>query len=94
MISSIKCDDGRYVYEHDQKAAVLWNSFKERPGVTLNPNISFHIEHLSTHHNLIHLENQFTAKEIDEVIKHMVVDKSPRPNGFNGLFMKKNVGIL
>jgi hypothetical protein len=34
------------------------------------------------------LSQPFTKAEIDEVIRLMPIDKSPGPNGFNGLFLK------
>ena len=30
----------------------------------------------------------FDKKEMDEIIKHMPVDKAPGPYGFNGKFLK------
>ena len=35
------------------------------------------------------LTKPFTTKEIDDVVKHMPIDKAPGPDGFNGLFLKK-----
>jgi hypothetical protein len=35
------------------------------------------------------LSNPFSTQEIDAVIKFMLVDKAPGPDGFNGLFLKK-----
>ena len=35
------------------------------------------------------LSKPFEEKEMDEVIKHMPANKSPGPDGFNGLFLKK-----
>jgi hypothetical protein len=34
------------------------------------------------------LEEPFTDKEIDDIIKHMPNDKSPGPDGFNNEFFK------
>jgi hypothetical protein len=34
------------------------------------------------------LSQPFTKEEIDEVIRLMPIDKSPGPDGFNGLFLK------
>ena len=31
----------------------------------------------------------FKKEEMDNVVKHMLVDKAPGPDGFNGLFFKK-----
>lgn len=35
------------------------------------------------------LTKPFTTEEIDDVVKHMPIDKAPGPDGFNGLFFKK-----
>jgi hypothetical protein len=82
-------DDENTVMDHDQKATILWNSFKERLGKTDNLNMLFDIEHLIQQQDFSHLEIPFSKKEIDEVIAHMPNDKSPGPDGFNGVFMKK-----
>lgn len=75
------------VHEHDQKAAILWNSFKERLGKSECTVMNFNIDHLATPEHLHDLELPFTKEEIDEIIKHMPSDKSPDPDGFNGTFM-------
>lgn len=36
-----------------------------------------------------HLSYNFTKDEIDVAIKSLPVDKSPGPDGFNGMFMKR-----
>jgi hypothetical protein len=40
------------------------------------------------------LTRPFEEKEMDDVIKHMPVDRAPRPDGFNGLFLKKCWSII
>ena len=35
------------------------------------------------------LTEPFGKEEMDEVVKHMPVDKAPGPDGFNGLFFKR-----
>ena len=42
-----------------------------------------------TPHDLAKLEIPFTKEEINDIIKHIPFDKSPGPDGFNGLFMNK-----
>lgn len=39
--------------------------------------------------DLSSLEMPFTSQEIDDVIKHLPLDKSPRPDGFNNDFLKR-----
>jgi hypothetical protein len=93
LIASISTNDGRVVTDHEQKAAVLWQSFKDRLGVSDHPNILFNINYLPANTDLLSLEAPFTHEEIERVIEHMPNDKSPEPDGFNGHFMK-NVGAL
>jgi hypothetical protein len=35
------------------------------------------------------LSQEFTAEEIEGVVKHMKTDRAPGPDGFNGMFVKK-----
>jgi hypothetical protein len=41
------------------------------------------------HENLEQLSRQVTREEINKVVAQMPLDKSPDPDGFNGLFFKK-----
>ena len=50
--------------------------------------MDFGISHLSMNSIPHDLDRPFSAKEFDDIIKHMSNDKSPGPDGFNGLFMK------
>jgi hypothetical protein len=55
----------------------------------------FNLEQLVHPRNdLESFSRSFSTLDIDEVIKHMPPDKAPRPNGFNGLFMKKCWSII
>lgn len=47
LIASIKCEDGRIKQDHEQKAAILWQSFKDGLGISLNPTTLFNIDHLT-----------------------------------------------
>ena len=40
------------------------------------------------------LEIPFTEEEINEVVKHLPSDKSPRPDGFNNEFIKNCWDII
>jgi hypothetical protein len=35
------------------------------------------------------ISQPFSEEEVDNVIKHMKVDRAPGPDGFNGMFVKK-----
>jgi hypothetical protein len=49
---------------------------------------------ISSTPGLEELSVSFITKEIDHVIKTMLADKSPRPDGFNGLFLKSCWSII
>ena len=40
------------------------------------------------------LLNLFSAEEIEGIVKQMKIDKAPRIDGFNGLFLKKHWHII
>jgi hypothetical protein len=66
----------------------LYNAFKERIGVSDFVGISYDL------HSLIHtvdlplLDGPFTDMDIQNDLKEMPLDHAPRPDGFNGLFIK------
>lgn len=86
--------DGVIVNDHEQKAAILWNSFKDRIGMEEMTACNFNITRRNNEVNMEELELPLSYEEIDDVIKHMPNDKSPGPEGFHGLFMKKNRHII
>jgi len=89
-ISQLKDDNGNWVVDHDGKAALLFLAYKNRMGVSLQPQLRFDLDQL-IHLNvdLSSLVEPFTKEEIDQIVKHMPADKAPGPDGFNGLFLKK-----
>lgn len=93
-ISFLLSNDNIIVHEHNQKAAILWQSFKERIGMTDNTTKLFGIDHLALDNSNEHLEIAFSKEEIDEVIKTMSNEKSPGPDGFIGYFMKSCWDII
>lgn len=72
-----------------QKAAYLWEEYKERIGHTDSPHIIYDLEQLLQQQDLSHLNQTFTKEEIDDAVKHLPNDKAPGPDGFNGRFIKK-----
>jgi len=82
------------VSDHDQKASLLWASYKDRLGVSEFSNISYDLSSLLSSHNLEHLDDEFTQEEIDMVIKNLPNSHAPGPDGFNGLFIKKCWNIV
>ena len=92
-ITFINDEDGNPVQNHDHKATIIWKSFKERLGKSIDPPMLFNLEELIQPKNLFELEAPFTMDEIDQVIKDIPTERAPRPDGFNGSFLK-NAGIL
>lgn len=88
-ITSIDTEDGRTITDHHEKANLLWEEYKFRMSQTSNPTILYDLQSLFQQHDLQHLSQPFTTQEIDDVVKHMPADKAPRPDGFNGCFIKK-----
>jgi hypothetical protein len=88
-IARFSLSDGTEITEHDEKAAVLWSSFKERLGVSNNNVVPEEILQLVQHiQNLNELSAHFTNEEIDKVVASLPIDKAPGPDGFNGQFIK------
>lgn len=81
-ITSLQDDQGRDLTDHDEKATVLSNTYKERMGRTGEPDMLFDLDALFQQTiDLDHLQQLFTHEEIDQVIKEMPADKAPRPDG-------------
>jgi hypothetical protein len=89
-ISQLKDDNGNWIVDHDGKTALLFLAYKNRMGVSLQPQMLFDLEELiQLNVDLRSLVEPFTKEEIDQVVKCMPADKAPDPDGFNGLFLKK-----
>lgn len=56
--------------------------------------MQFDLTDLIAPYDLECLVTSFTHDEIDAVIKQMPVDKSPGPDGFNGMFLKKCWSVI
>jgi hypothetical protein len=83
-IATLQNEDQVEISDHDGKAAILWKSFKERMGNAKNPNMLFNIEDLYpsklSSETKDKLEEAFSDKEIDDVIKDLPNDKYPGCN--------------
>jgi len=89
-ISSLQLPSGNLVIGHNEKAALLWEAFKERMGQSDNPELLFDLSALITgFQNLDSLMEPFTKEEIDDIVKSIPADRAPGPDGFNGFFLKK-----
>jgi hypothetical protein len=82
--------DGHIVSEHSAKADLIWESFKEKLGVSSFQGINFHLPSLlQSVHDLSFLVTPFTKEEIDLAVRHLPSYKAPGPDGFNTDFLKR-----
>jgi hypothetical protein len=89
-IRSLLNDQGIETFDHETKASILWESFKDRLGVSEFTHMYFDLSILL--HRTIDLdvlEGPFTHEEINGIIKELSSEKSPGPDGFNSDFMKR-----
>jgi len=88
-ISSIQDSNGVNLQVHEEKAAFLWESFKERLGTSEYNQMLFNLsELLQPADGLNALEEEFSKHEIDEIVSKLPNNKSPGPDGFNNEFLK------
>lgn len=94
FIVSLTKPDGTALIDHDQKANLLWEAYKQRFGISEFSNISYNLSELMQQHNLEHLDIEFSHEEIENVIKSLPNSHAPGPDGFNGHFIKKSWSII
>jgi hypothetical protein len=75
--------------DHEQMAMMFLNDYKDRMGHSEGINMQFNLQSLKHVEGLDELTLPFQVKEMDDVIKEMPGDRAPRPDGFNGTFLKK-----
>jgi hypothetical protein len=78
------------LFKHEDKAAIIWEAFKDIIGVSELSHIFFDLRDLiQLVANLEGLVAPFQHEEIDSIVKELKSSKSPGPDGFNSDFMKK-----
>jgi hypothetical protein len=88
-IACLLNDTGVTITDHEQKAKLLWETFKERLGKSEFRGLLFNLDNLLTASgNLDTLDAPFNRLEIDNVIAELPNNKSPGPDGFNNEFIK------
>jgi hypothetical protein len=89
LISSLTRDDGSMAVDHDEKAGLQWDSFRNRLSVSVPIDTEFDFaQFFDRFEDLGELSHPLSHDEIDKVVSHMPSDKSPGPDGFSGLFLK------
>ena len=87
-------NDGNQVSDHDQKANLLWSSFKDRLGTNDFSSISYDLGSILHDHDLESIDSDFNQAEINLVIRTLPNNHAPGPDGFSGLFIKKCWSII
>lgn len=59
-IVSIRNTEGTDVNDHDQKAALLWNTFKERLGCSAQTRMAYNLNSIIHEQDLSHLDSVFS----------------------------------
>jgi hypothetical protein len=88
-IAVLKDTQGNSCQQHEEKAALLWDSFKQRLGTSEFSSMVFDLNGLvQRQEELQQLEIPFSKKEIDDVVDGLPNDKSLGPDGFTNEFIK------
>jgi hypothetical protein len=89
LISILKDIEGHELHEHEYKVKLLWELYKQRLGISKFSHMYCDLQELMTPaDNLDCLHEPFLKEEIDAIVQSLPADKSPRPDGFNGDFLK------
>jgi hypothetical protein len=90
----LKNTDQAEICDHDGKAHILWEAFKNRKGQSDNPSMHFNLQDFfgmgMSQDMRDSLEVPFTREEIVKVVKNFPIEKSPGPYGFNNEFIKSS----
>jgi hypothetical protein len=80
-IGCLTTSDNLLVTDHEQKAILLWNAFKERLGISEFVGVSYDLSSLQRQ-DLESLIDEFNIIEIDNILKDMPSNHAPGPDGF------------
>ena len=94
-IASLKLQDGSIVSDHVGKAQELFQTYKNRLGMTEPHEMKFGLAWIIKKiEGLDELTKPFTHEEIVKVVREMPSDKAPSPDGFNGCFLNSYWHII
>ena len=87
LITSLENPAGDLIYDHNAKANLLWESYKERLSLTAYESMSLNLDSLLQFNaDLNFLEDPFSNEEIDLVVSNM-------PSGKNTDFIKSKASM-
>lgn len=90
LITSLTDAFGTPIFDHSAKTKLIWDEFKARLGTSEFERMLFDLDSLlHCHPDLSSLEAPFSYQEIDDIVKHLPLDKSPGPDGFSNEFLEK-----
>jgi hypothetical protein len=95
FITLLQDSSGSVFFNHEQKATLIWEDFRERLDTSAFETMQFDLDDLL--HNevdLSPLEMSFSIPEIDNVVKNLPIDKSPGLDEFNNEFIKRCWSII
>ena len=73
-------EDGSVASDHHEKEGILWNSFRDRIGVSVPIDSNFYFSgYIQPVEGLEDLSIPFSHEEIDNVVKEIPCDKAPGP---------------
>jgi hypothetical protein len=87
-ITSLIIEDDRLVSDHGEKAALLWEEYRNRLGQSVQIEMHFDLSNLIHQHCLHSIETTFTKEDINRVVARVPSDKSPALMALMGYFSK------
>lgn len=90
LITQIADDSEASFTNHGDKAALIWNSFRDRLGKSDFTSTLFDLsQHFTSQMDLSQLVEPTEKAEIDQVVRLLPSNKAPGPDGFNTDFIKR-----
>lgn len=96
FITCLVTPEDSIIFDHEQKAQFLWESFRKRMGVTEYTNMYYDLSNLITALPMEQfcLDDDFSEEEIISTIKNLPNNHAPGLDGFNGSFIKNCWDII